>query len=209
MTSPAPRAPFPKEASSILADEPLPDAPPHHAELAHFVTAAIAAMSLVPLGACLFGLGSEPGTEAWQNWLLGLLIVAALYLLALAFSHLGEAWRGADGAPAARWTYALRILLDLAVAAVAVAVVLRGPTSRLLLAGFGDALPGLMASAGVSAAIWIYSRWREPPTDPPAERRPVRGVFYTVIGLTLLAGLITCELQPLPRITPPVEMAGE
>lgn len=193
-----------------MSGEPIPDVPPHHAELAHFVTAAIAAMSLVPLTACIVGLGSEPGTEGWQNWLLGLLAIAALYLLAMAFSHLGEAWRGSDGAPAARWTYALRILIDLGVAATAMSMLFRGPTSRLLLVGLGDALPGLIVAAGVSAAIWVYSRWRDTPLEPSrAALRPVRGLFYLLIGLALIGGLIACELQPLPRITPPIEIAGD
>lgn len=193
-----------------MASDSTPEPPPHHAELAHFVTAAIAAMALVPVAACALGLGEEPGTEDWQNWLLGLLAVAALYLLALAFGHLGEAWRGQDGAPAAWWTYLLRIAVDLGVAATALGVVLRGPISRLLLAGLGDALPGLITAAGVSAAIWIYSRCRQPPLPHDIEvRRPVRGLFYAVVGLALIGGLVAGELQPLPRLAPDVKVAAE
>jgi len=183
-----------------VTTEPIPDAPSHPAELAHFAAAAVAAMALVPLLASTLSLGSEPGTEHWERWLFGLWLVLAGYLLAVAVTHLNEAWRGANRTPPALWLTLLRIATDLAVGSVVAWVLLRGPESRVLLSGLGDVLPGLLAAAAISVGISVYSRLREPvePGEPRQSSR--RGWFHVLIGLTLIAGLIVCETRPLPRI---------
>jgi len=192
-----------------VTTEPIPDVPPHPAELAHFAAAAVAAMALVPLLASTLLLGSEPGTERWEKWLFGLWLVLAGYLLAVAVTHLNEAWRGADRMPPALWLTLLRIATDLAVAAASAWVLLRGPESRMLLSGLGDVLPGLLAAAAVSVVISVYSRLREPAVSGEAPGSSQRGWFHLVVGLLLLGGLIVCELQPLPRITPAASVEDE
>ena len=189
--------------------DPTPEVPSHPAELAHFAAAAIAAMALVPLLAATLSLGSEPGTEHWQNWLLGLWLLLGGYLLAVAFTHLNEAWRGADRMPPALWLTLTRIAVDLAVLTVAAWVLLRGPASRVLLSGLSDVLPGLIAAAAVSAVISLYGRWREPVEAEAPMTRTRRGWFHILVALLLIGGLIACELQPLPRITPPVDAGSQ
>ena len=189
-----------------MSSDPTPDVPAHHAELAHFAAAAVAAMSVVPLLASTRSLGKEPGTASWGKWLFALLLVALAYLLSVAFTHLGEAWRGADQRPTSWWRTLLRAAVDATVAAAAINLLLRGPESRILLSGLGDALPGLAVAGSVSAVIGLYSRSREAadPTMQPAAR-PARGIFHVLAGLVLVGGLIVCELQPLPRIVPAIE----
>lgn len=189
-----------------MADEQQIEIAPHPAEPVHFVTAAIAAMALVPLVGSALSLGNEPGTEPWQNGLTGLSLAAGLYLLVIAFEHLGHAWRG-QSRPPATWSIIARVMIDLAVAGVAIGCLVRGPASRLLLAGLSDALPGLIAAAGVSAVVTIY-RWLRTPAPlaaseaHPAAPLPPRGIFHLLIAAGLIGGLLVAESQPLPRVLP-------
>jgi hypothetical protein len=187
-----------------VTDQQSPDVRSHPAELAHFATAAVAAMSIVPLMACAVELGKEPGTEGWQNWLYALLAIATLYLLAVAFHHLGQAWRGQNGNPFAGWSTLLCIGVDLAVAATILGLIVRGLDSRVVLAGLGTALPGLAATAGISAVIAFYGQWRTRGERIGTIDRALQGRFQIAIGLALVAGLIACEVQELPRISPPI-----
>jgi hypothetical protein len=191
-----------------------PDIPPHHAELAHFVAAAIAAVAIVPLLASWTSLGAEPGTEHWDNALLGLLALAIFYLLAIAFDHLGQAWAGDASRSRATLPMLLRITADVLVAATTIGIALRGPSARLLLAGFGEALPGILLAAAGSALISSYSWWRvgkleaiapEDDAQSANPERPIprpRGLAHALLALLLIAGLVALEFQPLPRIDP-------
>ncbi len=178
------------------------------AELAHLATAVLCAMAVAPLVWSVGKVAAEPGTEGWSWIVYGLLLLAGLFLVSLARRHLNWAW-GSDHGQPARGEFVYAVVIDGLVAVTLAVIVWRGPASRALLAGMGDALPAVLTATAASILVQLYRYRRTNPQPSPepkeGEPRPKSddGLFTLMMALMLVAGLMWLERQPLPAEQPP------
>jgi len=192
--------------------------------LVHYLPIAHSALALFAmLGAVLIMASSaidtgQPGMESLVppatvcRWL----AVAYLAVAALLQFRLGRSGHNLIAQPSRTWVLlvAEQIMLTVLLAAVLV----RGPTSRLQMAGFHDAVAVLLVVALVSLALAVIDRmvaggvahtlgeWDEPDDVPEYSR--LNGVFIAVAALLFLSAAFV-EAQPLPNSAQPQKPEGK